>query len=158
MKKPTRQMDVTTGLLEIWKQHTEDGPTNRATTSGTRPNGESRMAFESALEARHDLGQKEDEEKELLETFLEHIKPLVFPVENIVFPFHAMEMQRQWMAQYLRTPSDLPRKRMATALRRSNNYLPALVPMRNNRFENFRNRRLLISLNFPSPELEEGDK
>ena len=47
---PQEWMDVLTGLKEIWKQNSVNGPTDRAATIAAILKGDSRIAFDTALE------------------------------------------------------------------------------------------------------------
>jgi hypothetical protein len=55
----------------------------------------------------------------------DHVKESLRAVTTIVFPFCALETQKQWMNKYMKKPFDLPAKMMSTALSRINNYLPS---------------------------------
>ena len=124
---PQEWMDVLTGLREIWKQNSVDEPTDQAATIAAILKGDSLTAFDSALE---DARNPEDgaDNDDLLEMTLEHIEISLRSVTDIVFPFRALEVQKQWMTRYLKKPYDLSTKKTAAALSRLNNYLP-LFPL-----------------------------
>ena len=119
---PQEWMEVITGLREIWKQNSVNGPTDRAATVAAILKGDSRTAFDSALEeVRVDPDQDDDEEEEPLEMTLEHIEVSLRAVTEIVFPYRALETQKQWMNRYMRKPYDMPIRTMGNAVSRINN-------------------------------------
>jgi hypothetical protein len=124
---PQEWMDVLTGLREIWKQNSVVEPTDQAATIAAILKGDSLTAFDSALE---DARNPEDTEEVdgLVDMTLEHIEMALRSVTEIVFPFRALEIQKQWMTRYLKKPYDLSTKKTAAALSRLNNYLP-LFPL-----------------------------
>jgi hypothetical protein len=125
---PQEWMDVLTGLKEIWKQNTVNGPTDRAATIAAILKGDSRIAFDTALE---DARIDEDEDVPVPMT-LEHIETSLRAVTDIVFPFRALENQKQWMNRYMKKPHDLPTKSFVAAVSRINNYLPSFPKATNN--------------------------
>ena len=119
---PQEWMDVLSGLREIWKQNSVEGPTDRAATVAAILKGDSITAFETALEdARID---PEDDEAPL-EMTSEHIEESLGAVAEIVFPFRALEIQKQWMTRHFKKPYSLSSKKTAAGISRLNNYLPS---------------------------------
>jgi hypothetical protein len=55
----------------------------------------------------------------------DHVEESLRAVTTIVFPFRALETQKQWMNKYMKKPFDLSAKMMSMALSRINNYLPS---------------------------------
>jgi hypothetical protein len=98
---PQELMDVLTGLREIWKQNSVNALHDQATTIAAILKGDSLTAFEVALE---DARNPEDAigVKDLIEMTKEHIKIALRAVTEIVFPFRALENQKQWMNRYFR--------------------------------------------------------
>jgi hypothetical protein len=120
---PQEWMDVLINLKEIWKQNSVVEPTDQAATIAAILKGDSLTAFETALE---DARNPEDGiDDELLDMTLEHIESSLRSVTEIVFPFRALETQKQWMTRDFKKPYDLSSKKTAAALSRLNNYLPA---------------------------------
>ena len=118
-------MDVLTGLREIWKQNSVNGPTDRAATVAAILKGDSLTAFDSAMEdARVNPDLEADEDPVPVPMTLEHVELSLRAVTDVVFPFRAMELQKQWMSRYMKKPYDLSSKKYGTALSRINNYLP----------------------------------
>jgi hypothetical protein len=125
---PQEWMDVLTGLKEIWKQNTVNGPTDRAATIAAILKGDSRIAFDTALE-----DAREDEDGGPPDPMtLDHIEESLRAVTEIVFPFRALENQKQWMNRYMKKPHDLPTKSFVAAVSRINNYLPSFPKATNN--------------------------
>jgi hypothetical protein len=120
---PQEWMDVLTGLNEIWTQNSVNEPTDRAATISAILKGDSRTAFDTAMEDAR-INPVEEEENPVLDMTLEHIEESLRAVTDIVFPFRALEVQKQWMTRYMRKPYDLSTKKMAAALSRINNHLP----------------------------------
>jgi hypothetical protein len=122
---PQEWMDVLTGLREIWKQNSVNGPTDRAATVAAILKGDSLIAFDSAMEdARTNPEPNEGEEPALIPMTVEHVETSLRAVTDIVFPFRALVTQKRWMSRHMKKPYDLPVKKFATALSRINNYLP----------------------------------
>ena len=113
-------MDVLTGLKEIWKQNTVNGPTDRAATIAAILKGDSHIAFDTALEE----ARVDDEEDDPVPMTNEHIEEAMPAVTDIVFPFRALENQKIWMTRYMKKPYNLPTKSFVAAVSRINNYLP----------------------------------
>jgi hypothetical protein len=126
---PQEWMDVLTGLKEIWTQNSVTEPTDRAATVAAILKGDSLTAFDAALE---DARNPEDGigVNALLEMTEEHVEVALRAVTEIVFPFRALETQKQWMNRHFKKPFDLEIKKTAAALSRINNYLP-LFPLGN---------------------------
>ena len=120
---PQEWMDVLVGLKEIWKQNSVTEPTDQAATIAAILKGDSLTAFEVALE---DARNPEDGlDNELEDMTLEHIEQSLRSVTEIVFPFRALETQKQWLTRYFKKPYDLSTQKTAAALSRLNNYLPS---------------------------------
>ena len=121
---PQEWMDVLTGLKEIWKQNSVVEPTDQAATIAAILKGDSLTAFDAALEDARNPEDDADDDS-LVEMTTEHIELALRAVTEIVFPFRALEVQKQWMTRYLKIPYDLSTKKTAAALSRINNYLPS---------------------------------
>ena len=122
---PQEWMDVLTGLREIWKQNSVKEPTDRAATVAAILKGDSRTAFDAAMEEiRVNPNHEDTEGHEVLDMTLEHVELALRAVTEIVFPFRALETQKQWMNRYMKKPYDMPMKAMGAAVSRINNYLP----------------------------------
>jgi hypothetical protein len=123
---PQEWMDVLNGLKEIWKQNSVNGPTDRAATVAAILKGDSITAFDAAMEdARVNPALVGEEDPVPLPMTLEHVDKSLRAVTDIVFPFRAMETQKQWMSRHMRKPYDLPMKNFEQAVSRINNYLPS---------------------------------
>jgi hypothetical protein len=123
---PQEWMDALTGFREIWRQNSVNAPHDRAATVGAILKGDSLAAFNTALEdARVDPDPDEDEEfPEPLELDNDHVDIALSAVTEVVFPFRALEDQKNWMNRYMRKPHDLCARKTDMALARLNNYLP----------------------------------
>jgi hypothetical protein len=118
---PQEWMESLTGLREIWQQNTVNGAHDRAATVAAVLKGDSRIAFDAAIEdARTDPNAAA-----LVPLTTDHVEESLRAVTTIVFPFRALETQKQWMNKYMKKPYDLSTKMMSTALSRINNYLPS---------------------------------
>ena len=119
---PQDWMDVLDGLDEIWRQNGTDDPRDRTATVLTLLKGDSRTAFETALEDA--MKDPDPTVAAPVAMTLAHIETSLRAVTDIVFPFRALETQKQWMTRYMKKPYDLPTKKMAQAISRINNCLP----------------------------------
>ena len=76
-------------------------------------------ALKTALEdARVDPDQDDEEDPTPLVMTQNHIDLALWAVTTIVFPFLALETQKQWMARAFKKPYDLTSQKPATALSR----------------------------------------
>jgi hypothetical protein len=121
---PQEWMDVLTGLREIWKQNSVNGPTDRAATVAAVLKGDSLTAFETALEDARVNPDPDNDDNVPLPMTVEHIESSLRSVTEIVFPFRALEIQKQWMTRYFKKPFNLSSKKTAAGISRLNNYLP----------------------------------
>ena len=112
---PQEWMDLLMGLEEIWRQNSIDAALDKKSTVCSLLKGESKTAFETALEDA-------TEENEELDN--SHIEIALRAVTDIVFPFRALETQKNWMNRYMRKPYDMTAAKLSSALSRLNNYLP----------------------------------
>jgi hypothetical protein len=118
---PQEWMESLAGLREIWQQNTVNGAHDRAATVAAVLKGDSRIAFETAMEdARVDPNAAVP-----IPLTVDHVEVSLRAVTTIVFPFRALETQKQWMNKYMKKPYDMSTKVMSTALSRINNYLPS---------------------------------
>jgi hypothetical protein len=120
---PQEWMAVLENLNSIWRQNTITGPTDRAATVAVILKGDSLTAFETAMEdARVDPDPNQQEPVAMTN---EHVEKSLRAVTTKVFPFRALEIQRQWMIRTMKKPYDLSTADTASALSRLNNYLPS---------------------------------
>jgi hypothetical protein len=110
-----------TGLREIWNQNSVDDPTDMSNTVAAVLKGDSLTAYEAAVE---DLTVDPNDENLRIMITEEHVEEALRAVTNAVFPFRALETQKQWMSKYMKKPYDMPAKTMTTAMSRINNFLP----------------------------------
>jgi hypothetical protein len=118
---PQEWMESLTGLGEIWQQSSVNGAHDRATTVAAVLKGNSRIAFEAAIED----AWTDPNAAALIPLTADHVEESLCAVTTIVFPFRALERQKQWMNKYMKKPFNLSAKMMSTALSRINNYLPS---------------------------------
>ena len=117
---PQEWIDVLSGLKEIWLQNSVTGPTDRAATVLAILKGDSRSNFETALEdARVDPGGGAP-----LAMTTDMIETALLSVTTVVFPFRALEVQKQWMNRSMKKPYDLSASQTKNAITRLNNALP----------------------------------
>ena len=122
---PAEWLDVLLGLREIWRQNTVNGPSDREATVAAILKGESKTAFDAALE---DARLNPDDEGEHLALSTEHIEEALKAVTTIVFPHRALEIQKLWMQRNMRKPAELSTRGTAAAITKINNSLP-LFPL-----------------------------
>jgi hypothetical protein len=120
---PQECMELLSGLQEIWQQNTVNGAHDRAATVAAVLKGDSQIAFEAAMgDARVDPNAAVP-----IPLTVNHVKVSLCAVTTIVFPFRALETQKQWMNKYMKKLYNLSTKMMMTALSRINNYLPSFL-------------------------------
>ena len=120
---PQQWIDLLKDLEEIWTQNSMTGGTDRASTVRALVRGESAIAFEAAL-----TDAMADVDGVATRTTPEHVAMALQAVTTTVFPYRALEMQRQWMQRKMHKPADLSTRQMAAAINRLNNALP-LFPL-----------------------------
>ena len=118
---PQGWMDVLSGLREIWAQNSVTGATDRAATVAAILKGDSFTAFETALD---DARINPDDDAVLVAMTIAHVETALQAVAEIVFPFRALEIQKQWMTRHFKKPYNLSSKKTAAGISRLNNYLP----------------------------------
>jgi hypothetical protein len=92
---PQEWMELLTGLCKIWQQNSVNGA--HAATVAAVLKGDSQIAFEAAIEdARTDPNAAA-----LIPLTADHVKESLRAVTTIVFPFRALETQKQWMNKYI---------------------------------------------------------
>jgi hypothetical protein len=112
-------MEMLTGLREIWQQNSVNSAHDRAATVAAVLKGDCRIAFEAAIED----AWTDPNAVALFPLTADHVEESLCAVTTIVFPFCALETQKQWMNKHMKKPFDLSAKMMSTALSRINNYL-----------------------------------
>jgi hypothetical protein len=110
-----------TGLHKTWQQNSVNGAHDCAATVAAVLKGNSFIAFEAAIED----AWTDPNAAALIPLMAHHVKESLCAVTTIVFPFRALETQKQWMNKYMKKPYDLSAKMMSTALSCINNYLPS---------------------------------
>jgi hypothetical protein len=100
-----------------------NGAHDRAATVATVLKGGSRIAFEAAIED----AWTDPNAAALIPLTADHVKESLHAVTTIIFPFCALETQKQWMNKYMKKPFDLSAKMMSMALSHINNYLPSFL-------------------------------
>ena len=120
---PQQWIDLLKDLEEIWTQNSMTGGTDRASTVRALVRGESAIAFEATL-----ADAMVDVDGVATRTTTDHVATALKAVTSTVFPFRALEMQRQWMQRKMHKPVDLSTRQMAAAINRLNNALP-LFPL-----------------------------
>ena len=118
-------LDVLLGLQEIWKQKMANGPSNHAAMVAAILKGESKTAFNAALE---DARVDPDDNGEQLLLHNDHIKTALKAVRTIFFPYCVLEIQKLWIQCIIIQPVELLTRSMAAAITKINNSLP-LFPL-----------------------------
>jgi hypothetical protein len=118
---PQRWMDVMTGLREIWLQNSVDDATDMSNTVVAILKGDSLTAYEAAME---DLTVDPDDNTQVIPLTEDHVEKALRAVTETVFPFRALETQKQWMSKYMKKLYDMTAKTMTYAMSKINNFLP----------------------------------
>jgi hypothetical protein len=120
---PQEWMESLTSLRKIWQQNSVNGAHDRAATVAALLKGNSRIAFKAAIED----AWTDPNAAALIPLMADHVKESLCAVTTIVFPFCALETQKQWMNKYMKKLYNLSAKMMSTVLSRINNYLPSFL-------------------------------
>jgi hypothetical protein len=113
-------MEVITGLKEIWAQNLITAATDISNTAVALLKGDSLTSYEAAMEGNCTC----PEDKSLMVPMTEqHIDNALLAVTNQIFPFGAVETQKQWMSKYVRKSYKMGAKQFVTLMSRIN-YIP----------------------------------
>jgi hypothetical protein len=118
---PQEWMEVMTSLREIWLQNSVDDPTDMSNTVVAILKGDSLTAYEAAVE---DLTVDPDDDTQVIPLTEDHVEKALRAVSETVFPFRALETQKQWMSKYMKKPYDMTAKTMTNTMSKINNFLP----------------------------------
>jgi hypothetical protein len=114
-------MEVITGLKEIWAQNSITAPTDMSNTAVALLKGDSLTSYEAAMEDNC----TNPEDKSLMVPMTEqHIDDALLADTNQIFPYCALETQKQWMSKYARKPYEMGAKQFVISLSQINNYIP----------------------------------
>ena len=116
---PQQWIDLQRDMTEIWTQNSINGGTDRASTVRALIRGESRTAFETALQEAC-----QDDNGNELAMMAAHVMTALEAVRTTVFPHRALEIQRLWMNRRMFKPPELTTRQTAAAINWLNNALP----------------------------------
>jgi hypothetical protein len=83
--------------------------------------GDSLTSYETAME---DNCTNPEDESLMVPMTEQHIDNAFLAVTNQIFPYHALETQKQWMSKYARKPYEMGAKQFVTSMSRINNNIP----------------------------------
>ena len=89
---------------EIWRQSLVTGPLECVASLAAILKGESETAFGAALD---DTRVNPYDVEVPFDLHIDHIEEALKGVTNIVFPHHALEVQKLWMTRAMRKPTKL---------------------------------------------------
>jgi len=115
---PQQWLQLLGDIKLIWVQNSLTKANNRIASLHAVLRGESKTAFEAALQ---ELAV--DEEGNKVEVTTNHIDDALKEVGKEVFPRRALELQRLWMLRYMRKPKMMSSRKTAFAITRMNNLL-----------------------------------
>jgi hypothetical protein len=118
---PQQWMEVITGLKEIWAQNSITVPTDMSNTAVAILKGDSLTSYEAAME---DNCTNLEDESLMVPMTEQHIDDALLAATNQIFPYPALETQKQWMSKYARRPYDMGAKHFVISMSRINNYIP----------------------------------
>jgi hypothetical protein len=118
---PQQWVEVMTGLREIWLQNSVDIPTDMSNTVVAILKGDSLTAYEAAVE---DLTVDPEDDTQVIPLTEDHVDLALLAVAETVFPFRALETQKQWMSKHMKKPYDMMAKTITNAMSKINNFLP----------------------------------
>jgi hypothetical protein len=119
---PQQWIEVITGLKEIWAQNSITAPTDMSNTVVAILKGDSLTSYETAME--DNCTNPEDEFLVMVPMTEQHIDDALLAVTSQIFPYCALETQKQWMSKYARKPYEMGAKQFVTSMSRINNYIP----------------------------------
>jgi hypothetical protein len=117
---PQQWMEVITGLKEIWAQNSITKPTDLLNTAMAILKGDGLTSYETAMEDNH---TNLDDKSLLVPMTKQHIVDALLAVTNQIFPYCALETQKQWMSKYARKPYEIGAKQFVTSMSQINNYI-----------------------------------
>jgi hypothetical protein len=82
--------------------------------------GDSLTAYEAAME---DNRTNPEDKTLMVPMTIKHIDDSLLAVTNIIFPYCALETQKQWMRKNVRKPYNMGAKQLTTLMSRINNYI-----------------------------------
>jgi hypothetical protein len=104
---PQQWMEVITRLKEIWAQNSISEPTDMSNTAVAILKGDSLTSYEAAME---DNRTNPDDKSLMVPMTEQHIDDALLAVTSQIFPFCALETQKQWMSKYARKSYEMGAK------------------------------------------------
>jgi hypothetical protein len=119
---PQQWMEVIAGLKEIWAQNLITVPTDMSHTAMAILKGDSLTSYEAAMEDNRT--DRLDDEFPMVPMTEQHIDDALLAVTSQIFPYRALETQKQWMSKYARKPYKMGAKQFVILMSQINNYIP----------------------------------
>jgi hypothetical protein len=110
-------------IAELWRQNSIIEVPDKIASITSILRGDSLTGFEEQMQELTTL-TKSDGETEVLEATDQMIIESLNAVAQIIFPFRAMETQKQWMRRRMHKPKELSIRKTVAAVGRLNNSLP----------------------------------
>jgi hypothetical protein len=117
---PQQWMEVITGLNEIWAQNSITVPTDMSNTAVAILKGDSLTSYEAAME---DNRTNPDDKSLMVPMTEQHIDNALLAVTNQIFPYCALETQKQWMSKYVRKPYKMGAKQFVISMSQINKHI-----------------------------------
>jgi hypothetical protein len=118
---PQQWMEIITRLQEIWAQNSITEWTDLSNTKVAILKGDSLTSYEAAMEDNH----TNPEDGSLMVPMTEqHIDDALLAVTNQIFPYRALETQKQWIRKYARKPYKMGAKQFVILMSRINGNIP----------------------------------
>jgi hypothetical protein len=110
-------------IAELWKQNGLTNAQNKIANICTILRGDSLTGFEERIQ---ELTTSVDDTGETvtMEVTNKTVEDCLNAVAHVVFPFRALENQKQWMRRCMRKPKELSIRKYVAAVGRLNNSLP----------------------------------
>ena len=108
-------------LQEIWTQNSLTSPKDKSAIVTTILRGETLTTFETAISEATTGG---DDNQAAVPLSDDIITSALDEVADTIFPFRALDIQKQWMTKVLRKPPTLSIRKTISALQRLNKELP----------------------------------
>jgi hypothetical protein len=110
--------------------------------------GDSLTSYEAAME---DNRTDPDDESLVVPMTEQHIDDPLLAVTSKIFPYRALETQKQWMSKYARKPYEMGAKQFVILMSRINNYIPFFFPNATAVLSKYSEEELLNILEFAVP-------
>jgi hypothetical protein len=116
-------IDFCKASLELWRQNGITNTQDRVTNISTILHGDLLTGFEETIQELT-TSTSQDRETEMMEITDKTLSASLNAVAQMMFPFRALETQKQWMQCCMQKPKELSIQKTVAGIERLNNSLP----------------------------------